>query len=88
VQEATRTATLLSCVAAGCGVSLLPSATRRLLFSGVRYCEVRERALLPTLELSAVWPARSRPTLAAAFADLLAMSAGPRPARPRSQGDS
>jgi DNA-binding transcriptional LysR family regulator len=84
-QEATRTATLLSCVAAGCGVSLLPSATRRLVFSGVRYCEVRERSLLPTLELSAVWPARSRPTLADGFAALLAAPASARASRPSAQ---
>jgi DNA-binding transcriptional LysR family regulator len=71
VQEATRTLTLLSCVAAGCGVSLLPHSTKRLVFEGVRYCEVRERELLPTLELGAIWPARSRPSLADDFAGRL-----------------
>jgi DNA-binding transcriptional LysR family regulator len=70
-QEANRTLTVLACVAAKCGVSLLPSSTRRLTFQGVRYCELRERDLLPTLELSAIWPARSRPTLADEFAALL-----------------
>jgi len=74
VQEARRTVTVLSCVAAGCGVSLLPSATRRLSFTGVRYCEVRERSLLPTLELSTIWQARSRPGLTEAFVKVLAGS--------------
>jgi DNA-binding transcriptional LysR family regulator len=71
VQEASRTMTVLACVAARCGVSLLSSATSRVSFPGVRYLEIRESALLPTLELSAIWPARSRPTLADKFVDLL-----------------
>lgn len=71
VQEANRTVTILACVAARCGVSLLPSATRRLSFHGVRYCAIRERSLLPVFTLSAVWPVRSRPTLADSFASCL-----------------
>lgn len=73
VQEATRTVTVLSCVAAGCGVSLLPHSTKRLVFEGIRYCEIRERQLLPTLELGAIWPARSRPGLADDFASRLSI---------------
>ena len=72
VQEVGRTLTALACVAAGIGVALLPSSTRRVHYDGVKYCEVVERDLLPQLELSAVWPARSRPGLADRFAQALA----------------
>jgi DNA-binding transcriptional LysR family regulator len=72
VQEASRTLTVLACVAAKCGISLLSTFTRAIDYPGVRFCEVRERHLLPMLEVSAIWPARSRPTLADSFATLLA----------------
>lgn len=72
VQEANRTLTVLACVSAKCGISLLSSLMREISFPGVRFCEVRERQMLPMLELSAIWPARSRPTLADDFAKLLA----------------
>jgi DNA-binding transcriptional LysR family regulator len=71
VQEASRTMTVLACVAAHCGSALVSSATTRVSFPGVRYAEVREGHLLPTMELSAIWPARSRPALADNFVDLL-----------------
>lgn len=69
-QEANRTLTVLACVAGGCGVALLPSWIRSLNFRGVRFCEVRDGAALPTFDLSAIWPARSVPTLADLFAGL------------------
>lgn len=69
-QEANRTLTVLSCVAGGCGVALLPSWIRSLDFRGVRFCEVRDGQTLPTFDLSAIWPARSVPTLADLFAGL------------------
>lgn len=69
-QEANRTLTVLSCVAGGCGVALLPSWIRSLDFRGVRFCEVRDGDTLPTFDLSAIWPARSVPTLADLFASL------------------
>jgi len=71
VQEANRSLTVLACVAAGCGVSLLPSSTRSLQFSGVRLCEIIDGAALPRFELSAIWPARAKPTLADRFAELI-----------------
>lgn len=71
VQDANRTLTVLSCVAAGLGWSLLPSSVRALRHEGVRYAEVRDGAGLPPFELSAMWLARSRPTFADAFAALL-----------------
>jgi len=37
----------------------------------VRYVEVREVRMLPTMELSALWPVRSRPTLTDKFVELL-----------------
>ncbi|MCT9117969.1 LysR family transcriptional regulator [Cupriavidus gilardii] len=69
-QEANRTLTVLACVAGGCGVALLPSWIRSLNFRGVRFCEVRDGGALPTFDLSAIWPARSVPTLADLFAGL------------------
>ncbi|MBY4948487.1 LysR family transcriptional regulator [Cupriavidus respiraculi] len=69
-QEANRTLTVLSCVAGGCGVALLPSWIRSMNLHGVRFCEVRDGEVLPTFDLSAIWPARSVPTLADMFASL------------------
>jgi DNA-binding transcriptional LysR family regulator len=74
VQEVSRTLTALACVANGMGVSLLPSGTRQIQMPGVRYCEVREKQLLPQLQLSAVWQASSRPTLIDRFARVLKAS--------------
>lgn len=71
VQEAGRTMTVLACVAARCGVALVSSATTRITFPGVKFCEIRDVQLLPTMELSAVWAARSRHTLADSFVHLL-----------------
>jgi len=75
VQEANRTMTVLACVAARCGVSLLSHLTRAIAYPGVRFCEVREHEMLPMLEVSAIWPARSRPTLADAFVRVMAEAA-------------
>jgi DNA-binding transcriptional LysR family regulator len=72
VQDANRTLTVLACVAAGLGWSLLPRSALALRHEGVRYAEVRDGAGLPAFELSAMWLARSRPTFADAFAELLA----------------
>ncbi len=71
VQDANRSLTVLACVAAGCGASLLPRSVKAIQFAGVRVCEVRESDALPLFELSAIWPHRSRPTLADKFAALL-----------------
>ena len=69
-QEANRTLTVLSCVAGGCGVALLPSWIQAIDFKGVRFCEVADGASLPSFDLSAIWPARSVPTLADVFGNL------------------
>jgi len=71
VQDANRTLTVLACVAAGLGWSLLPRSVRALQHEGVRYAEVRDGAGLPAFELSALWLARSRPTFADTFAAML-----------------
>ncbi len=71
VQEVGHTLTALACVGHGMGAALLPSGTRQVQFPGVRYCEIREHHLLPSLQLSAVWRARSRPTLVDQFAQIL-----------------
>lgn len=77
VQEANRTLTILACIAAKCGVSLLSNLTRAIRYPGVRFCEVRERQQLPMLEVSAIWPARSRSTLADSFVQALADASTP-----------
>jgi len=71
VQDANRSLTVLACVAAGCGVSLLPGSVRALQFNGVKLCEISDAAALPYFELSAIWPARARTTLADRFAELI-----------------
>lgn len=71
VQDANRSLTVLACVAAGCGVSLLPQSVRTLQFAGVRLCDVADGDTLPPFELSAIWPHRSRPALADRFAGLI-----------------
>jgi len=71
VQNANRSLTVLACVAAGCGASLLPESATAVQFAGVRFCDVRDGGDLPPFELSAIWPARSRATLADRFAGML-----------------
>ncbi|MBN3800586.1 LysR family substrate-binding domain-containing protein, partial [Burkholderia sp. Ac-20392] len=78
VLDVNRTLTVVSCVAAGCGVSLLPQSIHTFAFDGVAYGTVRDGAALPLFELSAIWPARSRPTLADRFAALLPSADVPR----------
>ena len=72
VQDANRTLTVLACVAAGLGWSLLPSSVRALQHEGVRFAELREVELLPRFELSALWRMRARPGFADLFAQMLA----------------
>lgn len=71
VQDANRTLTVLACVAAGIGWSLLPRSVRALHHDGVRYYEVADGDTLPTFQLAAVWLARSRPSFADIFAAML-----------------
>ncbi|MFO1398340.1 MAG: LysR substrate-binding domain-containing protein [Burkholderiales bacterium] len=75
VQEAHRIMTVLASVASGRGASLLPGATAALGFPGVRFCEVRERELLPTIELSAMWRITGRRSLVDDFAECLPTAA-------------
>ena len=68
VQEANRTLTVISCVAAGLGGSLLPQSATVLQHRGVQFAEVRDGDTLPYFELSVLWLAGSKPTLAAQLA--------------------
>ena len=79
VQDANRSLTVLACVAAGCGASLLPRSVLALQFAGVSFYDVRDDDNLPPFELSAIWPTRSRPTLADRFAALLVPALGSAP---------
>lgn len=70
-QEAVMTQTITALVAAGTGVSLVPSSQRLLARPGVAF---RPLAGAPLVDLAAVWPeARHTPACAAAL-DVLAMS--------------
>jgi DNA-binding transcriptional LysR family regulator len=69
-QEANRTFAVLSCVAGGCGVGLVPGWIQAINFRGVRFCKVVDGEGLPRMDLSAIWPARSVPTLADVFGNL------------------
>ncbi|QXH33692.1 LysR family transcriptional regulator [Pseudomonas muyukensis] len=71
IQEANRTLTVVAYVAAGRGVSLLPATVQALHFEGTRYSQIRDGADLPHFELSAIWPAQSRASMADHFAELL-----------------
>lgn len=71
VQEANRSLTVLSCVAAGAGASLLPQSAEVLQHRGVRFAPLRDGELLPFFELSVLWQASGRATLASRLAALL-----------------
>lgn len=68
VQEANRSLTVLSCVAAGIGASLLPQSAAVLQHRGVQFAPLRDGMLLPYFELSLVWHASGRPTIASQLA--------------------
>lgn len=68
VQEANRSLTVLSCVAAGIGASLLPRSAETLHHRGVRFAELRDGERLPYFELSVLWRASGRPTFASQLA--------------------
>jgi DNA-binding transcriptional LysR family regulator len=68
VQEANRSLTVLSCVAAGIGASLLPQSAAVLQHQGVRFAALRDGEHLPCFELSVLWLASGRPTIASQLA--------------------
>ncbi|WP_429598303.1 LysR family transcriptional regulator [Variovorax sp. PvP013] len=71
VQEANRSLTVLSCVAAGLGASLLPQSAAVLAHRGVQFVELRDGDGLPHFELGVLWVATSRLTLAERLAEHL-----------------
>ena len=71
VQEANRSLTVLSCVAAGVGASLLPQSAAVLQHQGVRFVPLRDGERLPYFELSVLWQASGRPTIASQLAQRL-----------------
>ena len=56
--HANRTMTLLSCVAGGMGVGLLPAWIRSMPFPGVEYRDIVDANLLPDFDLIALCMAR------------------------------
>lgn len=71
VQEANRSLTVLSCVAAGLGASLLPQSAAVLQHRGVQFVPLSDGERLPHFELSVLWQASGRPTIASQLADRL-----------------
>ncbi|MCD2514277.1 LysR family transcriptional regulator [Comamonas endophytica] len=71
VQETNRSLTVLSCVAAGVGASLLPQSAEVLHHRGVRFAPLRDGEWLPHFELSVLWQAQGKATLASQLAELL-----------------
>ena len=71
VQEANRSLTVLSCVAAGLGASLLPQSAAVLAHRGVQFVELRDGDSLPHFELGVLWLAGTRLTLAEQLAERL-----------------
>jgi DNA-binding transcriptional LysR family regulator len=71
VQEANRALTVLSCVAAGAGVALIPEWIRSLSFEGVCYCSIRKPNAFPRVGLSLAWKSRKTKPLAARLVTLL-----------------
>jgi hypothetical protein len=54
-----------------CSRKVLPRSVRALQFSGVKLAGIIDGAALLRFELSAIWPARARQTLADRFAELI-----------------
>lgn len=71
VQETNRSLTVLSCVAAGVGASLLPQSAEVLQHRGVRFAPLRDGEWLPHFELSVLWQAQGKATMASQLAELL-----------------
>ena len=71
VQEANRSLTVLSCVAAGIGASLLPQSAAVLQHQGVKFVPLRDGERLPFFELSVLWQDSGRPTIASQIAQRL-----------------
>ena len=71
VQEANRSLTVLSCVAAGVGASLLPQSAEVLQHRGVQFAPLRDGERLPHFELSVLWQASGKATIASQLAELL-----------------
>lgn len=70
VQEASRSQTMLACVAAGLGVALVPRSIQATSFRGVRFCRIKP-AVLPTQDISAIWQPSARPQIADRFVAML-----------------
>jgi len=72
-KELARTFTILACISAGYGVSLLPKAVVGVAFKGVKYIDVAmpDRRRLPYVTMSVLWRASARPTATDHLVELL-----------------
>jgi len=71
VKEVSRTLTALSCVAAGYGIALLSRATMAASFNGVKFLDIENSEELPHAQISVLWRADARVTIANRFVELL-----------------
>src|SRR5207253_985457 len=78
VQEAGETSTLLSLVAAGMGIALVPMTSRMFTFQGIVFRPVRNA---PPVDLAVAWRAGDEAPLVRRFLDLLDTVPEPAPAR-------
>jgi DNA-binding transcriptional LysR family regulator len=68
-QEATQQQTIVSLVAGGVGVALVPASVRNLRRLGVRYAELEERT--PTAEIAVAWRRDDDSPVVAAFLEVV-----------------
>jgi DNA-binding transcriptional LysR family regulator len=61
-QEVASMFTALSCVAAGCGVAIVPRPVTAISFPGVQFLDIREEGILPRSSLSLIWRVTSKGT--------------------------
>jgi DNA-binding transcriptional LysR family regulator len=84
VQEASETSTLLSLVAAGMGVALVPMTSRMFTFQGIVFRPVRNA---PLVDLAVGWRAGAETLLVRRFLDLFDTVPEPQPGRGRRPSD-
>lgn len=86
VQEATQIYTILSLVAGGLGIALLPSATASLKHPGVVYVPISNASGLLRTQIDAIYLAGEMEAATAAFLGVVRQHAQARPARKKARG--
>jgi DNA-binding transcriptional LysR family regulator len=82
-QVLSETSMMLSYVAAGGGVALMPSSIRSLQLEGVSYCEIEDA---PDVDLAVAWRTDNRSALLQSFLDIVLAATGSLPPTSASDG--